>query len=245
VRQATGSPAVRGRSLPEQAQSEKSQGVGGQSHPIPRVATEENRELLVRFFGGTTVCCLPGSIGTGLDNLKRFWKIGDSHPLQRSPFCGRKRIGLGDWRQIFALVNLIERRDALHSGSWLTSLHWQAEPGFGPTITGCFDAEGRELALGWTRQAVTTLLTGMKNGYNWMWHQGKFFEALISVKKIHKFRWTQGMINDVRSRMHETVRLLGLSDSQDQLFERFKEERFAESYLKFEAERTKANMRQR
>jgi len=30
-------------------------------------------------------------------------------PLEHAPFSGRKRLGLDDWRQIFAQINLIQR----------------------------------------------------------------------------------------------------------------------------------------
>jgi hypothetical protein len=51
---AYGRPTGPGPVPPEQAQSEKSQGVRGtESHPIP-FDNKENRELRVRFFGGST-----------------------------------------------------------------------------------------------------------------------------------------------------------------------------------------------
>ena len=96
-----------------------------------------------------------GLIGAGLNNLKAFWKMSDSHLLKHSPFSGRKRIGLGDWRQILTEINLVQRGYALHAGSRLASLHRQAELGFGATIAGRFDPEDRELTLGRTGQAVT------------------------------------------------------------------------------------------
>src|ERR1700746_4122012 len=55
VRSPPGSPPAQGRSPPEQAQSEKSQGVRGTESPDSSINTKENRELRVRFFGGTTV----------------------------------------------------------------------------------------------------------------------------------------------------------------------------------------------
>jgi hypothetical protein len=85
----------------------------------------------------------------------------------------------------------------------------------------------------------------MKKRPNWIWHQGKFVEALFSAKKIEDFKWTRAMIDDVRSRIRKTVSLLGLSDSAGQLLERFKGEGFVESFLEFKEERTKANMRRR
>src|ERR1700745_3758201 len=55
VRSPPGSPPAQGRSPPEQAQSEKSQGVQGTESPDSSINTKENRELRVRFFGGTTI----------------------------------------------------------------------------------------------------------------------------------------------------------------------------------------------
>src|SRR5689334_4135864 len=49
-----GSPPAQGRSPPEQAQSEKSQGVRGTESPDSFDNTPRNRELRVRFFGGST-----------------------------------------------------------------------------------------------------------------------------------------------------------------------------------------------
>src|SRR6516165_1429259 len=54
VRPPTGGPPAQGRSTPEQAQSEKSQGVRGTESPDPSITDQRNRELRVRFFGGTT-----------------------------------------------------------------------------------------------------------------------------------------------------------------------------------------------
>jgi len=52
---------------------------------------------------------------------------------------------------------------ALEPGFRFTPLHRQAELGFGSTTTGCFNAEGRELALGWTRQALTVRLVVLEH----------------------------------------------------------------------------------
>src|SRR6516225_540293 len=54
VRPPTGGPPAQGRSTPEQAQSEKSQGGRGTESPDPSITDQRNRELRVRFFGGTT-----------------------------------------------------------------------------------------------------------------------------------------------------------------------------------------------
>jgi hypothetical protein len=119
---------------------------------------------------------------------------------------------------------------------------------FGPEVSPYEDADHVFWLLSsaslWLPTLVrTTLLIGMKNRPIWMWHEGEFAEALFSAKKIEKVKWTRAVIDDVRSRIHKTVSLLGLCDSEDQLLERFKEEGFAESYLKFEEERTKAQTR--
>jgi hypothetical protein len=121
---------------------------------------------------------------------------------------------------------------------------------FGPEVSPYEDADHVFWLLSsaslWLPTLVrTTLLSGMKNRPTWMWHEGEFAEVLFFAKKIQKVKWTRAVIDDVRSRIHKTVSLLGLSDSEDQLLERFKEERFAESYLKFEEERTKAQTRKR
>src|SRR5258705_11784444 len=89
-----------------------------------------------------------GLIGAGLNNLKVFWKMSDSHLLKHSPFSGRKRIGLGDWRQILTEINLVQRGYALHAGSRLTSLHRQGALGFGETRNPRLYPEDRELELG-------------------------------------------------------------------------------------------------
>ena len=119
---------------------------------------------------------------------------------------------------------------------------------FGPEVSPYEDADHVFWLLSsaslWLPTLVrTTLLIGMKNRPIWMWHEGEFAEALFSAKKSQKVKWTRAMIDDVRNRIHKTVSLLGLCDSEDQLLERFKEEGFAESYLKFEEERTKAQTR--
>jgi hypothetical protein len=67
------------------------------------------------------------------------------------PFRGREK-------DTFGSINLVQRRYALHPGSWLTTLDREAELGFGPTTAGRFNAKNRELAVGWTRQAVTVRL---------------------------------------------------------------------------------------
>src|ERR1700758_4320972 len=122
-------------------------------HPQePKALTIHNCFFLGHRWG------FSGLIAARLDDLKSLWKISDSHLLEHSSFSGRKRIGLGDWRQIFAPINLVQGRYALHPGSWLTTLHREAELGFGPTTAGCFNAESRELALRWTRQAITVRL---------------------------------------------------------------------------------------
>jgi hypothetical protein len=89
-----------------------------------------------------------------------------------------------------------------------------------------------------------TLLKGFKKNPSWMWYEGEFAEVLFSTKRIQKVKWTRAMLDDIRSRIHKAVRRVGLPDSEDQLLERFKKEAFAESYLTFEEDRRKAQMRQ-
>src|SRR6516225_8703969 len=75
VRPPTGGPPAQGRSTPEQAQSEKSQGVRGTESPDPSITDQRNRELRVRFFGGTTDSKLQDHKRTQLDRL--YQKIVD------------------------------------------------------------------------------------------------------------------------------------------------------------------------
>src|SRR4029077_7568763 len=50
-------------------------------------------------------------------------------------------------KQIFVEINPLQRRDALHPGSWLPSLHRKAELRLGATTTACFQPEDRERLL--------------------------------------------------------------------------------------------------
>jgi hypothetical protein len=56
-------------------------------------------------------------------------------------------------------------------------------------------------------------------------------EALYSAK-TKRFKWNSAIEDDVRNRIRKTIALLGLSDSEDHLFKRFRDENFPQSYLK-------------
>jgi hypothetical protein len=121
---------------------------------------------------------------------------------------------------------------------------------FGPEVSPFDDADHVFWLLSsaslWLPSLVrVTLLNGMKGRPTWIWHEGSFSEALFATKGIQGFRWTQAIENDVRSRIRKTARLLGFSDSEDDLLKRFKEEGFPESYLKTQNRNTKSKTRRR
>src|ERR1700745_3954761 len=90
VRSPPGSPPAQGRSPPEQAQSEKSQGVRGTASPDSSINTKENRELRVRFFGGTTSGSWP--CPKGFPSRSSFAvvtpELNDACPSAELPPCG-------------------------------------------------------------------------------------------------------------------------------------------------------------
>src|SRR6516164_9877955 len=81
VRPPTGGPPAQGRSTPEQAQSEKSQGVRGTESPDPSITDQRNRELRVRFFGGTTRLLLVRAAQRGLASPGRADLAPNTRPL--------------------------------------------------------------------------------------------------------------------------------------------------------------------
>jgi hypothetical protein len=124
VRPPTGSPPAQGRSLPEQAQSEKSQGVRGTESPDSFDNAPRNRELRVRFFGGSTVSRT--GVNAGIAQLrsdcrltmgeqlalqsKVLARVAADEPGLRTLFWG----GLGKWPEWSGRLALAATR----SESW-------------------------------------------------------------------------------------------------------------------------------
>jgi hypothetical protein len=58
-----------------------------------------------------------------------------------------------------------------------------------------------------------------------------------------RFKWNPVIERDVRDQIQKTITLLGLPDSEDQLFKRFKAEEFPQSYLKAMQQREREQRR--
>jgi hypothetical protein len=119
---------------------------------------------------------------------------------------------------------------------------------FGPIVSPYEDADHAfwllSSASSWLPARVrVTLLNGLKGWHTWLWHEGKLSDTLFAAKRRQNFKWNRGIINDVRRRIGKTIKLLRLPDTEDQLFERFKEEKFPESFLKLEAGRVEERKR--
>jgi hypothetical protein len=111
---------------------------------------------------------------------------------------------------------------------------------FGPEVSPYDDADHAfwllSSASSWLPTPLrSVLLTGMKNYHTWLWDSpgGRMLpETLYSAKGL-TFKWNAAIELDVRDRIRQSIALLRLPDSEDALLKRFREERFPESYLKW------------
>jgi hypothetical protein len=122
---------------------------------------------------------------------------------------------------------------------------------FGPEVSPYEDADHVFWLLSsascWLPSRVrSVLLTGMKTHPTWLWLSpgGRALpEALFATKGLN-FRWNACVEVDVREQIKRTAALLRLSDTEDQLLKRFREEKFPESYLKVMKQRKRKWRRQ-
>jgi hypothetical protein len=118
---------------------------------------------------------------------------------------------------------------------------------FGPIVSPYEDADHAFWLLSsaslWLPSRVrVTLLNGLKGWHTWLWdggHEGTLSGALYSAKGSRRFIWTSKIEADVRTRIRKAIKSLSLPDSENQLIERFRQEKFPESFLKMERERQK------
>jgi Helix-turn-helix domain len=126
-----GSPPAQGRSLPEQAQSEKSQGLGGQSHPIPSIKRQRNQVLRVRFFGGSTDSIeheRPEEIGRWLASHGTPQQVALRSRIVLAVAAGRSDSAVAQELEINRKTVMLWRRRFAQEG--IDSL-WEVAPGRG------------------------------------------------------------------------------------------------------------------
>lgn len=121
---------------------------------------------------------------------------------------------------------------------------------FGPEVSPYEDADHAfwllSSASSWLPARVrSVLLDGLKSYHTWVWHSpgGRALpEKLYSAKGL-SFRWDAAVELDVRDRIRQTITLLRLPETEDQLLKRFREEKFPESFLKVMKQRERKQRR--
>jgi hypothetical protein len=123
---------------------------------------------------------------------------------------------------------------------------------FGPDVSPYENADHAfwllSSASSWLPTRVrAVLLDGVKHSPTWVWHapgERAFSKKLYSAKGL-SFKWDAAVELDVRERIRQTIAQLRLPDTEDQLFKRFRAEKFPESYLKGMKQREREQRRRR